>query len=463
MRKIILIPVLFLIVIPISFAIEDAGSYSTDNSSYLLWDRFNRANSGTVGTAETGQSWDETAGGAWEILNNNLYGVGGSTGKACVDLNPTQNFTMDTYFNVTGACAYCYNLRIFFYDASSCSGSTPFYASSGHPDFVFYNGTVYHFDVPVTSMNYLFRLVVDITNYKTNFTIYNVTNESGTITYTDTGSKSFSNWGNGDTAINSIQLFHDYNGGSGGANVDETVAWNWTDQSTALVRPTGAPSDTTPPEITFYNMTSEGGEGCTNWDTDKSNPCITNDTTPTTFFNTSESAYCAVGVSDLNYTDLGSSRNCTGGEGTMQHTCTLTTQDELTQENSYIYISCKDTSDNENTTSTSGALALKIHAKETGGAQAIYTGIQNALSAPYTTYPSQQISARDLNNNQFTGTFDWVAKKASKVWAFNYISSGESHVANTFNLTSVLYVLQLTNTTQTQVTLLVEEMINATK
>jgi len=221
--------------------------------------------------------------------------------------------------------------------------------------------------------------------------------------------------------------------------------------------------DSTPPEIDFYNMTSEGGAGCINWNTDKTNPCVTNDTTPTVFLNTSENAFCAIDVSDSNYTTMTSSRNCTGGEGTKEHTCTLIPGDELTQENSNIYISCKDENDNENTTSSSGALAISIHAKETGGSQAIGIGIQNALLSGYTTYTSQQVSARDLSNNQFLGTFDWVAKKASKVWAFNYISNGENHVADTFNLTPVLYVLQLTNTTQEQVTLLVETMINDTK
>ena len=226
-----------------------------------------------------------------------------------------------------------------------------------------------------------------------------------------------------------------------------------------------AATDTTPPEINqnSYNMTSGGGEGCINWRTDKTNSCITNDTTPTTFFTTNENAFCAVGISNLNYTNLGSSRNCTGGEGTAEHTCTLTMQDELTQENSNIYMSCKDSSGNENLTSTSGALAIKIYAKETGAVQAISRGVQNALLSGYTNYTSQQIYARDLSNNQFTGTFDWIAKKGNKVWAFNYISSGESHVAGTFNLTPVLYVLQLTNTTTQQVTLSVEQTINTTK
>ena len=242
-------------------------------------------------------------------------------------------------------------------------------------------------------------------------------------------------------------------------NLDYIMLWEGTPED----QPQPAGADSTPPEIDFYNMTSEGGAGCINWNTDKTNPCVTNDTTPTVFFNTSENAFCAIGISDSSYTVLGSSKNCTGGEGTMEHTCDLTTQDIITEKNSNIYISCKDESDNENATSSSGALAIEIHAIETEGENAIGIGVQNALLDTYTNYTSQQVSARDLSDNQFLGTFDWVAKKASKIWAFNYISSGESHVAGTFNLTPVLYVLQLTNTTQQQVTLLVETMINDTK
>lgn len=94
---------------------------------------------------------------------------------------------------------------------------------------------------------------------------------------------------------------------------------------------------------------------------------------------------------------------------------------------------------------------------------AIGTGVQNALLSNYTNYTNQMISARSNNNSQFSGLFDWVAKKGSKVWAFNYIGSGESHIATTFNLTPSLYILQLTNATQQQITLEVEMMINATK
>jgi hypothetical protein len=227
----------------------------------------------------------------------------------------------------------------------------------------------------------------------------------------------------------------------------------------------GGPADTTPPEITYFNLTS--GSGCENWNTDKTNACSTSDVNPTVQFNTNENAWCAIGggnpgILDKNYTDLGSSRYCTTGEGTTEHFCTLTSQDEVVYDTSYLYVSCKDADNNQNSSSTSDALKVSVTGLETNARNSIGLGIQNALLSDYTNYTTQQVSARSLSNNQFLGTFDWMVKKASKVWIFNYISSTDSHVANTFNLTPSVYVLQLTNATQSQITLLVEQTINAT-
>ncbi len=88
--------------------------------------------------------------------------------------------------------------------------------------------------------------------------------------------------------------------------------------------------------------------------------------------------------------------------------------------------------------------------------------MQNALLSGYTNYTAQQIFARKLDNTQDVGTFDWVAKKGSKVWAFNYVTKGEQHV-QMFNMTPVLYVLEMSNITGTNITKKVEGIINATK
>ncbi|MBI4453991.1 hypothetical protein HY636_05085 [Candidatus Woesearchaeota archaeon] len=237
-----------------------------------------------------------------------------------------------------------------------------------------------------------------------------------------------------------------------------------------LVDWTNISADTTPPSITYYNLTSSTN-GCENWNTNKSNACNTSSVTPTVQFNTSKNAWCAVAGSsssislNLNYTDMGSSRNCTGaasGEGTREHFCTLTNQDELVYDASYLFISCKDSSNNQNRTSTSSALKLSITGLEASGRNSIGLGIQNALLSGYTNYTDLQIYARNLSNGQVKGTFDRAAKKGNKMWTFNRIGVSDSHV-NMFNLTPVLYTLEFANTTSARITNLTELLINATK
>ncbi len=227
--------------------------------------------------------------------------------------------------------------------------------------------------------------------------------------------------------------------------------------------------DTTPPSITYFNLTNEAG--CENWNTDKTNPCSTSSVTPTVQFNTNENAWCAIAASssitslDKNYTDMGSARNCTGaasGEGSTTHFCTLTNQDELVYDAPYLFISCKDSFGNQNLTSTSGPLKVSITGLEAAGRNSIGIGIQNALSGGYTNYTDLQIYARNLNNEQVRGTFDQAAKKGSKMWAFNRIGVSESYVSM-FNLTPVLYTLEIANMSSSRITAQVELLINATK
>jgi hypothetical protein len=219
--------------------------------------------------------------------------------------------------------------------------------------------------------------------------------------------------------------------------------------------------DTSPPEIISYNLTSEGGEGCTNWNTDKNNACETSDTTPTVFVNTDEDASCRIGVSDLNFTDMGASRNCAGSE-TKDHTCTLTTQDELTSETSFVYIGCQDLDGRENLTSTSGSLKISIINLETSARNAMESGIQHALGSDYTIYTDQKLYARNSANNQFVTTFDKVVKWFNKIWAFNFLT-GNQTATDAFNITPILYVLEMTNVTNSTVNSTVYQLILDTK
>ncbi len=228
--------------------------------------------------------------------------------------------------------------------------------------------------------------------------------------------------------------------------------------------------DTTPPVISYYNVTNENG--CENWFTDKTNACSTSSVVPTIQFNTNENAWCAIAGSssstslDLNYTNMGSPRNCTGapsGEGgTLNHRCTLIYQDELVYDISYLFISCKDTNGNQNRTSTSGALKLSITGLEAAGRNSIALGIQNALLSGYTEYTDLQIYARNLSNGQAKGTFDRAAKKSSKMWAFNRIGVSDNYV-RMFNMTPVLYTLEFANKTSEYITNQTERLVNATK
>ena len=102
---------------------------------------------------------------------------------------------------------------------------------------------------------------------------------------------------------------------------------------------------------------------------------------------------------------------------------------------------------------------------EAGGEDAIELGIDTSeIAGLAIKYQNKQIAARNLNNNQFSGVFDWlVAVDGSSLrYAFNYVSEGESPIGGLFNLSPVLYVLELQNATNESITIAVGRMINNT-
>ena len=215
------------------------------------------------------------------------------------------------------------------------------------------------------------------------------------------------------------------------------------------------------PQIDSYNMTSEGG--CTYWNTNKNNACSTTDTTPTVFIKTDIDAYCAIGIQDLNYNNLGENRSCSGG-GTKAHTCTLTAQESLKETTSYLYIGCKNLAGNQGSSSTSGALNITILVVniESSSRDAIEAGIQAALTSGYTIYTDQKIYARNSANQQAVGVFDKVVKWMNKIWAFNYIAGSDSY-SNMFNITPVLYTLEMQNISFAAINSTVYQLITSTK
>ena len=219
--------------------------------------------------------------------------------------------------------------------------------------------------------------------------------------------------------------------------------------------------DTTPPSITSINCTS-----CVDDSTPDQAPYETADTTPTFDITTNENAWCRIADEDWNYTTMGSSRDCTSGDGTEQHTCTLNAFDELKfTPIDYAYIGCKNNAGKENTASTSGILNMTITNIGTNSSIAIERGITTSSASSAAIYTNQQVYVRDLSNNQALGTFDKVAVYGGQRWAFNYIdlSVNESSVGTFYNLTPIFYFLEMVNLTSQNIINQVATLINTTK
>lgn len=103
-------------------------------------------------------------------------------------------------------------------------------------------------------------------------------------------------------------------------------------------------------------------------------------------------------------------------------------------------------------------------ANETEGDNAISQGIDNSIPSA-SKYSDQQIYAVDVNNNQDLGKFDWVAVYLNQTWAFNYVTDSDptSDFTNMFNITPVLYVLELQYINSTEITNKVSVLIDETK
>jgi len=128
--------------------------------------------------------------------------------------------------------------------------------------------------------------------------------------------------------------------------------------------------DTTPPAITLINSTSEGGLGYDIFTDGVSNNkqsgtiARTNDTTPTFFVKTDESATCCVidNNADLNWTNCyAGTANLDSGAPATTHTLTLNDTNSTGRAGLHNFsIGCKDSVGNENITSTSGKFLVNI-------------------------------------------------------------------------------------------------------
>jgi len=198
------------------------------------------------------------------------------------------------------------------------------------------------------------------------------------------------------------------------------------------------------PVLSNYNVTS-AYQNATAWNENKSFPIPTWDTTPTVRFDTDVNAYCRIsssdGVGDKNYTNMLSNiRNCTSGEGGKNHICSLKPEDELITSSEYLYISCKSTSGQQSTNSSSGALKLEVCDIEINSSKALDYGIQSSEIWPNATvYNDQQIYIVNTSY-QKTGAVERVAVYGNKRWIFNLYNSNPLGL---FNLSPAVYVLEI--------------------
>lgn len=245
---------------------------------------------------------------------------------------------------------------------------------------------------------------------------------------------------------------------------DELTIWNRTLSSSEIqewsddILSGQDPFDTsTALEIISYNCTSCDPPG-------NASPFTTDDTTPSFWVETNKDAVCAIADVDLNYTAMtenASYRNCTG---TITHYCVLHPDDQLLiNETDSLYIACRDTEGNENSSSTSGELIIDLSSyTETLGEDAIDAGIVTSTLTSPTVYENQQVYIRNSNNNQAVGTFDRLVIKDDQRWAFNYKTAIETLINELFNMTPIFYAAEYRDLTFQQVNDSVRTLIDET-
>jgi hypothetical protein len=462
MKKLILLTLTMMLALPFVFSttgnVKFGTNYSADASDYIAYDRFNRSD-GDAGTLSTEQDWTNAV-----IKDQKLFMDSPNYRYFYQDLSSSYAdvFTVDIIYNIDVNKEYSFILyfdnsggtnRHFFglpYDGFK---DTPFeydYSDSG--------GEIEDFDVGIIPLHlsdttFLLRAVIDTGSF-INGTLYNFSVDVNSIVtlkeLSKLPSRSATNLGD----IGKVSLrFNDVSDGDT-LNITEIAIYNGTE------RPAGSSSNTAPPVIESYNLSAPAGD-CTSW---PSGICSTPDSTPTVLITTDKSATCAIGLENWNYTKYseGINRTCENID-TKTHICTIRDEDQIVYKYDSIYISCIDTYGYENATSTSGPLSIEILGREEETGDAIEKGIDNALfGESYTKYPNQKVYARSLSGVQKYGIFDWVVRMGNKAWAFNYITAGEEHVGM-FNISPVLYVLEMSNITNSTITSSVEALIDETK
>ena len=249
----------------------------------------------------------------------------------------------------------------------------------------------------------------------------------------------------------------------GGSNfqgsIDEVGFWNRILNQTEITRLYNSGAGLTYPfNGGIANITNVNCTDCNPPFGSTTPPYTTYDTTPTFTFSTTIEAYCRISNQNISYTNMTGSRNCTGGEGTTYHTCTLTYQDELVTPTQYVYIHCI-TSTNESSVS----LPMNITYLDVNSTRAIDNGIMASSIWPGATiYNNQKVYLRSLNGSVVTATVNRVAVYGNQRWLLHYENDTTSALG-LFNITPVVYVLEMRNISLSSIRATVANYINSTK
>ncbi len=190
-------------------------------------------------------------------------------------------------------------------------------------------------------------------------------------------------------------------------------------------------------------------------------PYVTDDTTPTFNFTTTVSANCSISNVGTNYSTMSSSEKCSTGEGTITHTCTLSSADEITYWNQTIYAACINAINASAAVSVS--LPMYITSLDTNATRYIVNGIgDSVIGAAARIYQNQQVYLRAINNSQLLATVNVVASYGNQRWLFNYANDTQS-LLGLFNLSPAVYVLEFKNVSLTNIRLQTAAYINSTK
>jgi len=239
--------------------------------------------------------------------------------------------------------------------------------------------------------------------------------------------------------------------------VDEVGIWNRSLSQAEITHLYNGGAGLAYPFNSIYNMNCTS---CSPPYGDVIPPYETDDATPTFTFSTTTSQQCRIGDQNINYTAMGDSRNCTSDQSTQVTTCTLTAQDGIVDYNTTIYISCNTNEANN----ASIALPMLISSLDTpNSSEAIQQGIENSVigGTGVTVYTNQKVYLRMLNGSTFTNTVDKVAVYGNQRWIFNY--ENMTALDGMFNLSPVVYSLNMKNMSVKAIRANVTAFINATK